>query len=64
MVVEFLLNNQCINDGEDDGGLFGVVLKELLVDLIHDLSELVDTKLGSEKEFIDESGYIWRVIIH
>ena len=64
MIVEPFFNDEHVNDGKDDVFVYGILSKEVLVDLLKGLLELLDGEIVAKREFIDKIGNIGVVIIH
>ena len=64
LIIESLFNNECVNDGEYDAFVFWIIYKELLVNLLDCLPELVETKVRPKEQLIHQIWNIHWVIIH
>lgn len=64
VIVEPFFNDEHVNDGKDNVFVFGILSKEVLVDLLKGLLELLDGEIGGKRELFDKIGNIGGVIIH
>jgi hypothetical protein len=64
VIVELFFNDEHVNNRKDDVFVYGILSKEVLVDLLESLLELLDGEIGAKREFIDKIGNIGVVIIH